>query len=83
MYQGMYLLKNCTLMGVVTNFGIGIYFLEIVFSSTKSAARRAASLPIEERARSEPRGQHLNKSLTNQRLTPFNLGGAGLDGWSD
>ena len=60
LYQAMYVEKNYTLMGVFTNYGIGILFFEVVVRSTKLAALGSVGLPIEERATSESRGRNRN-----------------------
>ena len=56
LYQAMYVEKNYTIMGVFTNYGIGILFFEVVVCLTKSAALGSVGLPIEER----PRGRNRN-----------------------
>ena len=60
MYQSMYVEKNFTLMGVLTYLGIGIFIFGFFLRSTKSAALDSVGLPIEERARSDPRGRNRN-----------------------
>ena len=62
MYQSMYVQKNYTLMGVFTNYGIGIFFFGVFVCLTKSAALSYVGLPIAEQARSEPRGRNQNNS---------------------